>query len=413
MFQRIIAIDASPNLQKSDVFLACKMLSTPWKWQQHISCDLLKEYFDQFKSSYTLLCQSGRAALYLILTSILKPGDEVITQAFTCLAVPNAISWAGGKAVFVDIQKNDYNIDPTDLLKKISAKTKAVIVQHTFGIPADLNQIKKICQEKKIFLIEDCAHALGAGYNNQPLGSFGDAAIFSFNQDKVVSGVCGGVAIVCNRQIGKNLNKDPHLANISSKSIIKILLHSLIWYLALPIYESFNLGKGIIWLARQFGIFCNTITDLEGNGQMPSGLLKTISEPQAELIMSGLKRLEKDNNRRREIADRYRSELNSLPLNHPIIQKVSLPIYLRYPIQVEDPEKLFRLARNMGIILGKWYNVPVFPWVSAAKKYYRMGSCPVAENVGRKIVNLPTYPTLSDQDVDKIINVVKKVYANN
>lgn len=408
---KIIAIDASPNLQKQDALLALQLLLSPWTWQSNKNTNLLKNYFDsQLKTTSTFLCQSGRAALYLILASILKQGEEVITQAFTCLAVPNAISWAGGKPVFTDINQT-YNIDPADLIKKITPKTKAIIIQHTFGIPADIDQVKKICQKNKILLIEDCAHALGAKYEGKFVGSFGDAAIFSFNQDKVVSGISGGAAIIRQSKLVGSFKKKAYLSDVSSLGILKILLHPLIWYLALPIYESLNLGKGIIWLARQVGIFGNTITELEENGNMPSGLLKTISEPQAELAMSGLKRLEKDNNRRREIASRYRSKLADLPIQHPIAADAS--IYLRYPIQVLDSLKLFKTARRKGIILGKWYNTPIFPWTRAAQKYYKLGSCPVAENVGKKVVNLPTSPRLLDQEVDKIINVVKEFYANN
>lgn len=414
MFQKIIAIDASPNLQKNDALLVLQLLLSPWKWQLNKNKDLLKNYFDiNYPTSSTFLCQSGRAALYLIISSVIKPGDEVITQAFTCLAVPNAISWAGGKVVFVDIDQETYNIDPKDLGKKITSKTKVIIVQHTFGIPASLNQIKKICQRKKIFLIEDCAHALGATYDGHPVGSLGDAAVFSFNQDKVVSGVCGGAAVIHNQQISKNLNRSLHLTNISNYNLVKILLHPLIWTVVLPLYESFNLGKCIIWLARKLGIMGNTISRAEEIGKMPNDLIKAISEPQAKFILEGLQRLEADNKRRREIAKRYRYELANLSIQHPKEEKDSWPIYLRYPIQVEDPLKLFKLARQRSIILGKWYNTPVFPYSVAAKNYYIPGSCPVAEKAGEKIANLPTSPNLSGQEITRVINVVKAVYANS
>jgi dTDP-4-amino-4,6-dideoxygalactose transaminase len=103
-----------------------------------------------------------------------------------------------------------------------------------------------------------------------------------------------------------------------------------------------------------------------------------------------------------------------LPLiTHAKVSESTKAIYLRYPVQADDPQKLFNRARKNGIILGKWYDKPIFPWIEISQKYYQMGSCPVAESVGKSIVNLPTYPRLQDKDVDRIIKVVKDIYGNN
>src|SRR5581483_4013141 len=113
-------------------------------------------------------------------------------QAFTCVAVPNSVLWTGAKAIYADIDETG-NLDPKDLEKKITKKTKAVIIQHTFGIAANMDAIQKVLKGKKIILIEDCAHALGASYKGKKLGTFGEFAFFSFGRDKVISSVFGGM----------------------------------------------------------------------------------------------------------------------------------------------------------------------------------------------------------------------------
>lgn len=408
---KLIAIDASPNSIGGDVSLAAKLLFSPFSWGGDKYEKKLNEYFqDNYHPELTLITKSGRIALYLLLKSAIELGDEVVTQAFTCLAVPNAILWAGGKPVFVDIEKNSYNIEPEDLKKKITKKTKAVIVQHTFGIPAKIKEIKAICEENGILLLEDCAHSLGAAVDSKLVGTFGDGAIFSFNQDKVVSGVNGGALLINNPDLVKKL--DVKLSEPSSSETFRALLHPLLWGAATPVYETLSLGKALVFSAWKMGILRNTITPQEEKGKMPSGMMERLSEPQSQLVLQGLKRLEKDNQRRREIASRYRKELGDL-VTHPVEVKSTEPIFMRYPIQVEDPAKLVQAARKDGIILGRWYKEPIFPWTPAAEAVYKMGECSVAEEVGKQVVNLPTYPRLTDDEISRIIKMVKKAYGNN
>lgn len=411
---KIIAIDAAPNLIREDVSLSLKELVTPWNWNKK---KYLKELQDYFLTNYhareVLVTQSGRAALYILLSTILEPGDEVITQAFTCLVVPNSVVWAGGVPVFADININTYNIDTVDLEKKITKKTKAVIVQHTFGIPADLFEIQAICKKHNLMLIEDCAHALGAEYDGKLLGSFGDGAIFSFNQDKVVSGVSGGAMIIKNPEIAKQFkNLKLKFQPSEKKYIFKSLLHPLIWFFALPLYNFLSFGKGIVFIAWKTRILGNTVTPSEQKGEMPKEITRSLSNPQARLVLQGLRRLEKDNLRRIEIAKRYKEELNFSSITHSEVNKNTKPIYLRYPIRVESPRGLLSLTRKNGIILGEWYDQPIFPWNETAQKYYNLGDCPVAEKAGQKIINLPTFPRLKDAEVDRIIKVIKRVYGN-
>lgn len=414
MSQSLIAIDASPNTKTDDVSFALKRIINPWTWQKGEGIQKLERYFkDNYQAKFALAVQSGRLALNFLLKALLNEGDEALTQAFTCLVVPNAISQALGKPVFVDVDKNTYNLDPKDLVKKITKRTKVVIVQHTFGIPAPLEEIKAICDQNNLILIEDCAHALGAKYKNTLVGKFGDAAIFSFNQDKIISSVSGGLLITKNNKIINNLNSQfSKLKTPSNMEIFKLLLHPLLWQLAIPLYEKASIGKGVVFAGWKLGILGNTVSKDEENGKLPSSKMKSFSNVQAEIALKMLSRLKEDNQKRSAISKKYKEELSDLPIIHPKPPKNAGSIYLRYPIQVKDPAKLLKIARSQNIILGRWYNKPVFPWTEASKRYYSYSSCKNAEEIGEKIINLPTYPRLTEEEVERVISVVK-FYASS
>lgn len=194
-----------------------------------------------------VLSSSCRNALYLILASLkLNPDDEVIIQSFICGSLPLAIERAGGKVVFAEVNKETFNLDVRDVELKITSKTKAVIFVHTYGNPTGIREIQHLCQKKKIILIEDIAHALGARYNHQLAGTFGDYAVYSFTKQMIN---LGGGAILTNQSVDKivkikrilqNRQKSPPLLDYGKR-----LISSL--------YETraFSLSKIIIDIVRR------------------------------------------------------------------------------------------------------------------------------------------------------------------
>ena len=137
----------------------------------------------------------GRVALYAILKALkVGAGDEVIAPGFTCVVVANAIRFAGAKPVFVDIESQGYNLDPERVEGAITPRTRAVIIQHTFGIPARIKEVQAICDQHGLDLIEDCAHVFGSNMNGTPLGSIGKAAFYSSQWSKPYTTGLGGVA---------------------------------------------------------------------------------------------------------------------------------------------------------------------------------------------------------------------------
>src|SRR5258708_1144887 len=152
--KRPIAIGLSPNTQKDDIILALRLLCMPWQYVRGSAAKELERWFrTYFKLSYAVAFINARSALYAILHCLhIKQGDEVILQAFTCVAVPNAIIATGAKPIYVDIDQS-LNINPDLIEKKITKKTKAIIVQHTFAIPANMDAIGKIAQKYAIHVI--------------------------------------------------------------------------------------------------------------------------------------------------------------------------------------------------------------------------------------------------------------------
>ena len=157
----MIHISLSPNLEPDDVFLALRWLSSPFSWTGKKNQEKLKESLQQLfpQTQAIFLFNAGRSALMLGLKALnLPPGSKILLQAFTCSTVPNAILWNNLTPEYLDIQKEDFNLNP-DILPQ-NPVAKALIVQHTFGQPANMEKITAYCQKKKLYLIEDGAHSV-------------------------------------------------------------------------------------------------------------------------------------------------------------------------------------------------------------------------------------------------------------
>lgn len=236
-----ISISLSPNVEKDDLELALNLIIRPWLWRRGGAISKIEEEFRKYLGvKYAISFNSGRSAFYAILESLnLGQGNNVAIQAFTCNAVPNPILWAELDPLYIDCNKDDFNISADDLKAKINIKTKAVVVQHTFGLPADMDKIRAVCAENNLILIEDCAHSLGAEYNGVKVGSQSKVAFFSFSRDKVISSIYGGIAVTNDEQLGKKLQDlQKQSGQPSNFWIFQQLLHPiLLHYIILPIYN--------------------------------------------------------------------------------------------------------------------------------------------------------------------------------
>jgi len=366
---------------------------------------VFRNYFG-FKNAFGF--NSGRSSLIAILKAMeIGKGDEVIVQAFTCNAAVNPIIYAGAKPVFADID-DTLNISYEEIKKKITKKTKAVMVQHTFGYPAEVLKIKKICEENNIYLIEDCAHALGAKYRDSFCGSFGDASFFSFGRDKIISSVYGGMAVVNNESLAEKVSD--FQKEIDCPSLFwtfQQLLHPVLMnYIILPMYN-YKLGRGLLVLFLNLNILSKAVTSNENKGELPSYFPKRMPNGLAILAINQLKKVNRFNEHRRGIAELYDREFIKRKVKFLFKKdKEREAVFLKYPVWVVNPFKIVSEARKKGIYLNDGWggSVVVPPSTSLKSVCYVSASCPKAEEIAKRIVCLPTHINISRGDVKRIVD---------
>lgn len=409
---RPIAISLSPNTTASDVRLARQLLLRPATWRDDSPVQQATAAFQQLFPGYTaLLLSSGRAALYRLLTALaIGPDDEVIVQAFTCSAVPAAVQWTGARPVFADINPATFNLDPASVARRITSHTRAIILQHTFGLPADIPALTALAKQHNLSLLEDCAHALGSQYQNRPLGTFGQAAIVSFGRDKIISSVFGGAIITQDQTLLTRLRAQiSPLAPAPRLWIMQQLHHLMLLDALLPVYFRLELGKLGLVAAQRLHLLSRVLTMAEKQGRMPPHLNYRFPGALAELLLSQLKQLPTGIARRRAVGNRYQSALSGhTNLTLPAVSPPSQVAWLRYPLLVAHPTQLRRQARAQSMLLGDWYDTPIAPRDIVPRTFgYNPGTCPVAEDIARRVINLPTYPRLTDQQVEQVIRFIK------
>lgn len=391
---RPIAIGLAPNLENDDIILAIKNIAFAGIFSR--SNKPLEELKNWFKNTYNtrsvFLFNSGRSALFIAIKSLgIGEGDEVIVPSFTCVAVPNAVLWTGAKPIFADIQKDTLGIDPKDIEKKLSKKTKAIIIQHTFGIPAQLEKIVKIAKKNNIVVIEDCAHGIKIPYQNKYLGQFGDMTVFSFGRDKAISSVFGGALIINNYSLNQNVSK--LYQTLQYPRVVWLLkqhLHSVVMSVVLPFYN-LGLGKLILLLVQKLGLLTMPIYNEEKNGRQPSDFPKVLHPSLATLTLNQLAKLNRFNSHRAKLVNNYSQTIKCSFSN---VRDIPL---LRYPLLVKNRQQLLTDFKKQNIILGNWYSDVFDP-----------ATCPTAEYVAQHIINLPTYPTLTNEGAKNIALLVSK-----
>ncbi len=357
----------------------------------------------------------GRVALHAILKALeAGPGDTVIFPGFTCIMVPHAAAYLGARPVYVDIQPDTYNMDPEKLAVMLSRmkatearRVKAVVVQHTFGIPADLDAISAVTEKYGIPIIEDCAHSLGSKYKGRLTGLIGTASFFSSQWSKPYSTGLGGIAAT----------KDPVLA-----SKLRIIQSSFArpgavesGLLAFQVFLHRRLfSPRLYWTSMKAlnalaaaGLFIGSSSREEHDGGMPEGYGKTMGECQAEAGLQALAGLKKGVLHRKELGRLYSCELSSKGAALMIPEGCD-PVLLRYPVRVKDKDAVLLEARRRMAEVGSWFETVLHPDRDTAKAGYVKGSCPVGEEAARHIVNLPTHPKTTTREAKRSLGVVMK-----
>lgn len=328
---------------------------------------------DAFEREFSAYCGathgvgvgSGTDALVLALKTLgIGAGDEVITVSHTALATAAAVLASGATPVLVDIEAS-YTLDPVRLAAAIGPRTKAVIAVHLYGQPADLDAIASITRKRGLRLIEDCAQAAGARYRGRRVGGLADIGCFSFYPTKNLGAVGDGGMVV---------TSDPTLAQRLRR-------------------------------LRQYG------WDEQRRTEEP-GLNSRLDPLQAAILRVKLPSLDTDNARRRTIAGMYARGLVGLPLTVPIPRRDTEHAYHLYVIATDDRDGLTEHLAAEGVGAAIHYPVPVHRHGGYGQRsIVPNDGLPDTERAVGRIVSLPMYPELSDDDVTKVIAAVRGFYT--
>jgi perosamine synthetase len=346
----------------------------------------------------------GRVALREILRALgVTEGDEVAIQGFTCLAVPEGVMAVGARPVYIDIEDHGVNMDYHDLKRKLTDKVRAIVVQHTFGIPAEMDSIVSVAANKNIQIIEDCCHTFMSSYSGQRVGTFAKAAYYSFEWGKPLVAGVGGSAVLNDQTLSANLKSQHQELHIPSLTrILKIYLQ----------YATYNLcyRPSFYWQIKSLFHWFSSRGITEGNynpiqSEAPSEDFSLCMSPNTEKrLKREIYNIPRRADHARKIASLYRNQVNVSWAEHPKLPIKADVVFNRYPFFIEDKPRILSLAKKAGVEMAEWYGSPVHPLINDQWHlvHYEAGSCPRAEIAATKIISLPTHEKTSISYVDKV-----------
>ena len=377
----------SMTLGSDDVDLAKRLLGSKKTWTDTNSISEYEKQFSEWNgSTHVFSFMSGRVALSACLYALdLQEGDEIILPGYTCVVVFNSIKFAKLKPVFVDIELDTYGIDSTKIEQKITSKTKAIILHHLYGLVCkDYEAILAIAKKNNLKVIEDCAHSTGAEFNGVKVGNFGDMAFYSSEQSKVFNTIQGGIAVTNSPEFAKKIKNYYRNCKFPSEKVISKLLKNII----LNYYKYSNPGRW--WKGDIANLFfwkqvIISTSKEEENGTMPENYGQRMPAPVAKIGINQLSKIEKFNNQRRKTAIKWDKWCDKKKLKKPVVIKNSKPVYLRFPIMVEEKNKQNRSwARDeLGVLLGVWFVSNLHPVQHAVE------DCCNADDAAKRCINLP------------------------
>lgn len=331
---------------------------------------------DYVGAKYAVAISNGTSALHAACFAAgIQPGDEVITTPLTFAASSNCVLYCGGTPVFADVDPKTYNIDPEDIRRKITDKTKAIIAVHLAGQPCDMDEIHKIAKEHDLIVIEDGAHALGSVYKGKKVGTLSDMTTFSFHPVKPITTGEGGMIVTDNEE----------------------------FYQKMMLFRSHGITRDENLMTRNDGSWFYQQLDLGYNYR--------ITDIQCALGCSQMRKLDRFLARRKEIVTRYNEAFADC---ENIIIPYQLPEtesgWHLYIVQVKncDRRKVFEALREHGIAVNVHY-IPVYLHPYYQEHGYKDVHCRNAEEVYSHIISLPLYPTLTEEQQQYVIETLKYV----
>ena len=383
-----LAPEIEPEILK--VFRSCS----------YIGGDYVKNFESQIanyiKVKHAIGCSSGTAALMLALRACgVKPGDEVITTAFSFFATAESIASIGGVAVFADVKSDDYTIDPQKIEALITSKTKVILPVHIFGATCDMDAINAIAKKHNLKVVEDAAQAIGSEYKGKKAGTLGDIGCFSFYPTKNLGGCGDGGMLTTN---------DDNLATI----IMAIREHGA--------GENGANAATMLGYDVELAKTSEKATSLYNPYKYYNYLIgynSRLDAVQACALSIKLKHLDEFNKRRSDIAKKYFEGLT---------QKVKLPQYSKeiktcwhqFVFCSEKKNELCSYLSEKGVGNGSFYPVPLHQQKAFNKDNCRNGnaSLPIAETLAKQTVCLPIFPEMEDEQINYVIQTVNSFFGD-
>jgi dTDP-4-amino-4,6-dideoxygalactose transaminase len=304
---------------------------------------------------------SGSDALTLALRALdLGPGDEVITTPFTYIAPAESVHQVGATLVFADVHPRTFNLDPVDVARKITSRTRAIIPVHLFGQASPIRELQALAEPRGIEIVEDCAQAIGATYEGRPVGDLGRLGCFSFYPTKNLGADGDGGMVVTNDEaLAKKLR-----------------------------------------MLRVHGIERRYYHDLHGYNSR-------LDELQAAILRVKLPHLQSWNARRADLARRYSEGFQGLPVELPVIAEGNTHVFHVYAVLTDRRDALQQHLAERGVPTIIYYPLPLHLQQVYAEEGWKAGDFPVAEALAHRILPLPMYPELTDAQVDYVIDTVR------
>ncbi len=349
---------------------------------------------------------AARVGLYGVLDALgIGAGDEVLLQVPTHIVVANAIRYTGATAVYVDCDRSTHNIDIQQLERRMTPRTKAVVLQHTFGLPADLDQVCALTARQDVTLIEDCVHALGATYDGRQVGSFGRASIFSTEETKTISTTMGGMVVTDDRELAAKLKAFKKRCTPPPRSLTERYLVKLVAYHCLNHPYVHRYPRDIYELFGRRNPLPRATTAAESQGLRPRTYERRLSNAQAVIGLSQLRAIQANLAHRRAISDIYAVRLGELGYELPQVPRGAAAAYVRFPLCVKDRAAAITAVAPHAV-LGTWFTSVLEEARTATSIGYRMGDCPQAELASQHLVNLPTHPRVTPADAERIVGAL-------
>ncbi len=354
----------------------------------------------------------GRVALYAMLKAMgIGPGDEVILPGYTCVMDVNPVKYLGAKPVYVDIEPVTFNINVELLQKKITARTKALIAQHTYGYPCDMDAIMKIASENGIDVIEDCCLAFGSKYKGRTVGTFGKAAYFSFQWNKPFTTGVGGMLSTDDVELANKIEllRAGEMCQPSTQEVLMLWTQLVVYRLFVYPRTTALAQEAFRYLTKKAMVVGSSSTS-EFQPTMAKNFFKAMSSVQARAGVRELKRIGQNIAHRRKMAEFYDKLLGEkgVPVRKYDGSSID-PVMVRYPVRIAEKNKALAEAAKEGIELGSWFECPLHPIETPLEAYdYQIGMCPEAEKASNEVVNLPLHPRADERTAKRTVEFISR-----